>query len=401
MRTGKNYFQKVFLSVVMSMTLFASLADVCVSGDAPDRNRGVVAVHVRDRSGNSVVSATGIVVDGSGIIATSCYVIPKWLSKVENTLMVEMDDGASFSIEHLLSGNCNNNIALIQIRGNGLPQMELAPDYKPEQGESVSVIAMSPRYTVTGGRVRSVTRNSRLFQTTVLITTERDGSAVLNRRGQVIGIATFLPARKQNQPTVVSAWNIVKEFGKYSKRIHELSSAVSAFRPAPGSKKDEGEEDRAPLPERNGKYTAAESAFLSGRSLEGSRRYREAIEAYTNAIHLKRDYVEAYVSLGISYYKIEKYAEAVEAYKKAIEINPGIESVYNKLGAAYIILGEYSKALEAYKKAIALDPEKSETHFNLGIAYVLIGDRDGAVNEYIILKELDRKRAEKLLDLMY
>lgn len=398
------FIQRFCIVAVLSMTFLASRTGDEASAAVREKKEGIVAVHVKDRSGASVVSATGVVIDGRGIVATSCFVIPKWLERVQNTLVVETESGTSFPIENLLSSNCSNNIALIQVRGSALTTVDLALDHVPEQGESITVVTMARGPVETEGRIKSVTRKTGFFQTSVPVTLARDGSPVLGRKGKVIGIATFLPARKQNQPAVIPARNIAKEFDKFKDKIPDLAvpSSVPPSPPGP-DKMDSGEADLASLTkrQREGKYDTAESAFLAGSSYDRSRRYKEAIEAYSRAIAIKRDYTDAYVGLGLAYYKLEKYPEAAEAYETAIRINPGIYPAYNKLGATYILLGEYAKALDIFKRSIPLDPANSEAHFNLGVAYVLTGNRDGAVDEYTVLKELDEKSAEKLLNLMY
>lgn len=401
----KGFFQKVCLFAAVSLTSSASWADARTPDTVPSKKKGIVAVHVNDRSGRHIVSATGFMIDGEGIVATSCYVIPKWLESVENTLVVDTEDGASSPIENLISRNCSNNIVLIQVKGNAFPTVELASGHVPKKGENIAVVTMTPRPAVTEGRIKAVTRMGGSFQMSVPVTVARDGSPVLNRKGEVIGIATFLPARKQNQPAVIPAKNIEKEFGRYRNVIRDLSlshSTVIPVPPAPG-RIEPSEADLASLTQeqREGKYDTAESAFFAGSAYDMAHRYREAIEAYSRAVSMKRDYAEAYVNLGLAYYKAGKYAEAVEAYKQAIMIKPALQSAYNKLGATYIILGEYSKALDAFKQAIQFDPKNSEAHFNLGVAYVLTGDRNGAANEHAVLKELDKKSAEKLLNLMY
>jgi hypothetical protein len=382
-----------------------SPAGVVIPDAALRGKRGIVAVHVNDRYGNHIVSATGSIIDSRGIVATSCYVIPKWLEKVENTLVVEMESGALSPIENLISRNCGNNVALIQVKGNALPTVDLAPAGVPARGEDVAVVTMTPRPAVAEGRIRDVARNTGIIQTSVPVNPARDGSPVLNRRGEVIGVATFLPSKKQNLPAVIPAKNVAKEFSKYRSLIHELSlsnSPPGPAPPAPDGIRISGPEPAAFTKERReGRRDTAESAFLAGCSHDRAQQYREAIEAYTRAVSLKSDYGEAYANLGLSYFRVEKYAEAVEAYKQAIKINPSVPSLYNKLGATYIILGEYSKALEAFRKGLGLDPKNPEVHFNLGVAYVLTGDKNGAVDEYTVLKELDRKSAEKLLNLMY
>ncbi|MCL5023503.1 MAG: tetratricopeptide repeat-containing serine protease family protein [Nitrospirae bacterium] len=403
MRTGKKALLATgFLSLAVSLIVMVHSVDARVPNLAPAAKKGVVAVYVDDRKGAHIVSATGIIVDERGIVATSCYVIPKWLEKVENSLKVETEKGSSFPVENLLSENCRNNIVLVQIRGKGLPAVKLAADRVPKTGEEVALVTMAgPAAGVKAARIKAVNRKNGFSRLSAPITVARDGSPVLDKKGEVIGVATFLPAKKQNQPAVIPARQIEKEFARLKALIEKLLLSPSAPPASPERELPEALVPSLTKEQREGKYLTAESAFQAGSAYDKARRYREAIEAYSRAVKMKSDYGEAYVNLGVAYYKLERYAEAVEAYKKAITIQAGNHSVYDKLGATYVILGEYAKALDAFRQSIRLDPKNAETHFNLGVASVLAGDKDSAVQEYFILKELDRKSAEHLLKLIY
>ncbi|HYA31746.1 MAG TPA: serine protease, partial [Thermodesulfovibrionales bacterium] len=276
MRTEIIFIQRLCIVAILSLTFLASRTGDEASAAVHEKKEGIVAVHVNDRSGAHVVSATGVVIDGRGIVATSCFVIPKWLERVQNTLVVETESGTSLPIENLLSSNCSNDIALIQVRGSSLTVVDLALDYVPEQGESITVVTMARGPVETEGLIKAVTRKTGFFQTSVSVTPARDGSPVLSRKGKVIGIATFLPTRKQNQPAVIPVRNIAKEFGKFKNQIPDLALPPSPVPPSPPSadKTDLGEADLASLTkkQREGKYDTAESAFLAGSAYDRSRR---------------------------------------------------------------------------------------------------------------------------------
>ncbi len=394
----KNFFKGPCIFITASLLLTASGA----SAKAPDavlsQKKGVVAVYVNDKAGRHVASATGIIIDRRGVVATSCFIIPKWLEVIENTLLMKTEDGPESPLEYLISQNCNNGIALIKMKGNAFPTVNLASGYKSKKGESVSLITMtSPETKVTGGRLKSMGKDEN-FQVTVPLTPKYDGSPVLNRKGDVIGISTFLLGKGRKQLAVIPAKNVAKEFNRYKHLIKESSPSLFETPRVPPQGPSVVP---APRQQREGKEADAERYFALGSSYEKTNMIQEAIEAYKEAIRNKPDYFDAYVNLGLLYYKLGRYDEAVEAYLNAITIRPDDKSVYNKLGAAYIILGNYSMALDAFKQSLKIDPGNPETHFNLGIAFVITGNRNGAVEEYDVLKNLDRERAAKLLDLIY
>ncbi len=148
------------------------------------------------------------------------------------------------------------------------------------------------------------------------------------------------------------------------------------------------------------KPDVAEDHFMRGLKYESERKYKDAIEAYKQAVKIKPHYVDAYLNLGQVHYKLGKYPEAVDVYKQALKMRPDMQT-YNKLGTLYIVSGKYSEAIDIFEQAIGIDSRNPETHFNLGIAYFLSGDKDAAYEEYIILNRLDERRAEDLFDLLY
>lgn len=399
MKKEKIFYGKICLALVLSLFLVTSIADAETPDIVQKQKNAVVTAYVNDKNGKHIFSESGFVVDREGIIAVSCNIISRWLKEIENTIVVEVEGGDSFPMRHVISDNCRNNFVLLKVEVEELPTVTLSSDYKPRQGEGIVVMSRSSGSgtTVLNGRISNIREKDGIFQVTAPVTQERDGSPVFNLEGEVIGMLTLLPGKRQKQHIIIPVKYLSKEFSRYRPLIRETSAPSSrAIHPAPVSVPEASEKTQTGKIQED-----AEQQFLRGCSYEKSNMYREAIEAYTEALRIKTDYVEAYINLGLAYYKLGRYAEAVDAYKHAIKIKPGALSVYNKMGAAYIILGEYSLALDAFKQSIKIDPNNSETHFNLGVAFVIIGDRNGAVEEYITLKKLDRERADKLLDLIY
>jgi tetratricopeptide (TPR) repeat protein len=59
--------------------------------------------------------------------------------------------------------------------------------------------------------------------------------------------------------------------------------------------------------------------------------------------------------------------------------------------------GEISRAIKNYRQAIMVNPDDPEAHFRLGISSLLLKDRQAALEEYRVLKNLDHRMADELL----
>ena len=95
------------------------------------------------------------------------------------------------------------------------------------------------------------------------------------------------------------------------------------------------------------------------------------------------------------------YREAMEAFKQAIRIEPDYAEAYNNLGKTYVELGMYREAIEACKQAIRIKPGFAMAHYGLGLTYLLIDNRGLALEQYKILKSLDPKLADHLFNFIY
>lgn len=82
-----------------------------------------------------------------------------------------------------------------------------------------------------------------------------------------------------------------------------------------------------------------------------------------------------WVSRGAVFLKAKQFREAIEAYSNAIELDPQNEAAYCKRGIACASLGEYERAIENYDKAIELSPDYAEAYCARGLAFLALGDK--------------------------
>jgi tetratricopeptide (TPR) repeat protein len=72
----------------------------------------------------------------------------------------------------------------------------------------------------------------------------------------------------------------------------------------------------------------------------------------------------AWSSLGFAYNKMKSYREAIEAYREALRLKPDLAQAWNNLAIAYGVLGNRSAALEAVQQLRRYDPQQAEKLFN-------------------------------------
>lgn len=123
----------------------------------------------------------------------------------------------------------------------------------------------------------------------------------------------------------------------------------------------------------------------------------EAVRAFKEAIRLKPDFAEAHHLLGESYHSLLQYDRAEESLKEAIRLKPDLAEAHEALGVAYLYKGQYAEAVKPLEEAIRLKPDFAMAHQVLGLAYLSVDQRDKAQEQYNILKSLDQKKAAYLL----
>ena len=113
------------------------------------------------------------------------------------------------------------------------------------------------------------------------------------------------------------------------------------------------------------------------------KKYKEAIESYTNAIKYVSEHKEqAYKDRGFAYFKLEQYVKAKESFEEAIRLNPKLDINYYTMGVIYDSLEEFQKAKEMYKKGVVDAPKTKEALINNGNIYLKLKQYDKALLAY-------------------
>jgi len=103
--------------------------------------------------------------------------------------------------------------------------------------------------------------------------------------------------------------------------------------------------------------------FAATRSALGDT--RSAAHYYRQVTELQRDYVEAWLNLGVSLKSLGRVKDSVAAYREAIALRPEMPEAHNNLGLALQQLGEQEEAMAAIRRAIELRPKYPRAYANL------------------------------------
>lgn len=111
----------------------------------------------------------------------------------------------------------------------------------------------------------------------------------------------------------------------------------------------------------------AEAYYKRAGTLQGERRFGDALVAFDNAIALKPDHAQAHNGRGIVLARLNRIAEAVGSFDRAIALKSDYAEAHNNRALVLQELGQFEEALTSLDRAIALQPDNARAHNNRGV----------------------------------
>ena len=106
--------------------------------------------------------------------------------------------------------------------------------------------------------------------------------------------------------------------------------------------------------------------YHMGNSYYRQHNYKIAIKYYEHAIRINKNNDKAHNDLGFIYLeKLKKYKKAVESFTNATTANPKHYKAFNSMGLAYEKLYKYDKAIESFQKSIKANKEYEKPYIGL------------------------------------
>ena len=123
-------------------------------------------------------------------------------------------------------------------------------------------------------------------------------------------------------------------------------------------------------------------SFLAGEKLYRDGNYAAAVGEYSRSLLLKSDYIDAYISRGNAYRRLENYDRAIDDYSRAIGLDRTYAEVFNYRGFVYAQKGDIERAIQDYTQAIRGKANYADAYFNRARAYSRQGNWELAAADY-------------------
>ena len=314
---------------------------------------------MNDRNNNPISFGSGFFVQPN-TIATNYHVIE---GAAHGTVkLVEMP--TKYTIDGILAIDKDNDLALLKVSASsGIKPLTLINDSETVKiGEAVFVVG-NPKGlegTLSDGIIsslRSLEHNNKRLQMTAPISPGSSGGPVLNRKGEVIGVAV-------GSHQAMGAQNLNFAIpSNYLKKLLDKSKSATL------------------LSEQN-QSISTETYNFGGNVKFKQGDYVGAIADYDKAIQLKPDYAEAYNNRGLAKHELGKHEAALADFDKAIQLKPGLSVAYNNQGLAKQALGKLHAAITDFDKAIQLKDDDVVVYNNRGLAKDKLGEYEAALADF-------------------
>jgi S1-C subfamily serine protease len=334
---------------------------------ARESRPAVVAVMVNDAQGQVLKTGTGFFVSPEGEIVTNHHVIEGGAS-----FFAKSENGAFFAISGILADDKTKDLAVLKADATHVPFLPL--DTLPAEVGSPVVVVGSPfglDGTVSTGIV-SADRNEagiRGIQITAPISPGSSGSPVLNAKGGVIGVATWILVRGQNL-----------NFAIPTATVNELLAELLNGSAEPRKPSTKPASNTIPL-EADSEFSTAQSLIETNPT--------QALKLLNSVVQRYPDDPRVTSTLGNTYDKLGLYADSVNCYFKLANAFPKAGQAWANLGNAYMNNNQIEPGKRAAETAIKLLPTFAYAWRVRGRYFLVKADYFDAAEDFTRSAQLD------------
>ena len=318
-------------------------------------NNSVVVILAYDND-TDIYQGSGIVINNNGYIATNYHVCSDAEKIVIKHYDKEIDDVSIIFTDTL------KDLMILKVSGDNFKPIKFGDSKNLKPGQRVYAIGSPEGYenSISDGIIsgfRYDENNMALIQMTTPITEGSSGGALVNTKGELIGLSVsgmhegniYFAIPSDELRADLDSNKIVADFNESVNYLVEGDKAT---------KKDDYEDAIlyfSKYLEKN--HDDADAYYKRGYANLKLKKFKVAINDFTNALKSKTDNYEIFFYRGNCYYILRMYLNAIEDYTKAIELAPQYSELYYNRGYSYYKLTQYNNCLKDWQ--IAIDYENS------------------------------------------
>jgi tetratricopeptide (TPR) repeat protein len=358
-----------FIKLLPLLTITLFLPQVlCSQQDLPaDQiydivNNSVVVVVAYDKFGN-IDQGSGVVINKEGYIATNYHVC-------QDAVSIEIDhyDRKIKNIE-IIKTDTNKDVMILKVRDNTFSPIISGSTTDLRPGQTVYAIGSPEGYenSISQGIISGFRHDENgiaLIQMTTPITDGSSGGAVVNTRGQLIGLSTS----GQHEGNIYFAIPVEDIIDMLD------SSSMIAVNNEPVNYLQEGS------------------------NANKRKNYQDAVFYFSKYLENNFSDIQAYFARGYAHLKLKEYKLAISDLTKTITDTTSNFEPFFYRGNCFYTLGEYKKAIDDYTRGIQIAPQYAELYYNRGYAFYKLEVYDKSIVDWQRCIELNHDYGKELND---
>lgn len=360
-----------FLILILGLLNATTVAQKELSADKifDDVNNSVVVVLAYDGKGN-LYQGSGIVINDDGYVATNYHVckdanrfeINHYKKAYKDVLIVKQDP--------------DKDIAILKVSNFPYSSIKIGSSEDLKPGQRVYAIGSPEGYenSISEGIISGVRYDSNeneVIQMTAPITEGSSGGAVVNTKGELVGMSMS----GQHEGSIYFAVPVEDILELIENKFIVNTDNFS---------KNETEEDY----------------FNKGKDANDKQNYEDAVLYFSEYLENNLNDNQAYYFRGYARLKLKKYKSAIGDFTKAIGNGSEDFEIYFYRANAYFLIGDFKNARDDYTNAVNLAPTLPELYYNRGYTNYKLKNFKAAVNDWeksILLKPEYKNELEELI----
>ncbi len=336
-------------------------------------NDAVVRIYTHHEDNSMHGQASGVILREKGWVVTNYHVLG------DASIIYAEHNGTYIQLDSIVAMDPKRDILILQLKKvsdnnnyENIPNIRIADSDLLKVGQKIYAIGSPLGFenTISEGIISGLrqTKNKQqnMIQISAPISSGSSGGAVLNAKGELIGISTMVMSGEAVQ-------NL-----NFALAINDVINVAEKKQSA---KHGSGE-------------TSSRNYYQKGYNEYLSKNYLSAILNFEKSFNEsdQDDYWNIYYCLGISYEALGNPDSAKFYLNKSLQLKIS-PNTFVTLGTIYAEENNYSKSKEYFLKALEIAPNSTEALNNLGVVLFLQKDYQAATKCFNKAIELNDKRA--------